>query len=509
MKRTPTAKDINDYLDNVGWENLCSQICAEEFSASRVEDSNGKGNGLDAYKILEDNDIVIGYQFKKYKGDFGSSQIETLRKNIKLASEKFQCDFEKPINKFVVIFNLNLDPSHRGAEGSLKQFESKITQWAKEHFNIQVQYLDLNWVHTKLLKYPYLCPELFEINLTVNEFKSEMEPMKKMLSDLIDKSKENKLVDKLIQESFIHYNRAKDGNYLKRINDAIQNLKDAYRLIELDGECINVSLKGRILTCLSGMYVLMHKDNNAIAYAKEALSLLEEEEEVAFCKGNWAFALIQGSGDLKLAEELLLDVLDYFERTSNSSDIIRTFTHLLQIYINQNRTTEVIGCSAKLNLIIEEAIESNGCVTDVHLSAKGVIGNSFMYLGDCGEDNYYKYALDIFTEMMRIYKDNGIEYMYFKVKSAKAALLCRMEREQEGKMVFDDVINEIMVHLRGEYNDGFYQILAINLFNKAFMINGLQESEKRITLLEAEKLYLQLGDIETVEKIRNELRQSY
>ncbi|MGG1940385.1 hypothetical protein ABFY57_11915 [Paenibacillus polymyxa] len=506
MKRTPTAQELNDFLDNMKWEDLCNQICVEEFSTRRVDDSNGKGNGLDAYKILDDN-LLIGYQFKKYKKNFSDSQIETLQKNIKLAKEKCLTDFSRKLQKFIVVFNLNLEPSHYSVDGDLKKFESRVVKWAKENYDVQVEYLDLNWIHTKLLKYPHLCPELFEKNLSTDEFHAGIEPLEKKMNKLIEMSQGYKYINKLIEESNIHYSRAKEGNYLKKIDNAILNLKDAVRLLDVNGECIDLELRGKILMCLSGMYVLVFKNSDAINCAEEAINILIDDDDKAYCKGNWAFALLESSGDLSFSEKLFSEVLEYFERKSDSSEVIRTLTHLLQIYIYQDRMREVISYSAKLNLIIEEYIESNGELTDVILSAQGVIANSYGYLGDYGYVDYYRYSINIFAKMMDIYKNNGIDYMYYKVKVSKAMVLCKMDKEDEGKSEFDEAIFEIKAQLNRTHDEGLYQLLAITLFNKAFMIDGLNIVEKRNTLLEAKKMYMQINDIDTVQQIRDELDQ--
>ncbi|MGO4273448.1 hypothetical protein AB4Z22_26995, partial [Paenibacillus sp. TAF58] len=155
MQKTPTTDDLNRKLNSIEWENLCNGICVEEFLTNRVNDSNGKGNGMDAYKIL-DNESVAGYQFKKYKEGFGSKQVKTLQDNIKLAYNTCMIDFERSLVKYVVIFNINLDPSHMGAEGELKRFEEKIIKWAKGNFNIKVEYFGMDWVHNKLLKHSFL-----------------------------------------------------------------------------------------------------------------------------------------------------------------------------------------------------------------------------------------------------------------------------------------------------------------------------------------------------------------
>lgn len=504
MKRTPTAEDLNFFLDNMKWENLCNQICVEEFSTRRVDDSNGKGNGLDAYKILDDN-LLIGFQFKKYKKNFSESQIETLQKNIKIAQEKSLTDFSRKLHKFIVIFNLNLEPSHFSVDGDLKKFESRVVKWAKEKYDVQVEYLDLNWVHTKLLKYPHLCPELFEENLTTDAFHAGIEPLEKKMNKLIEMSQAYKYINKLIEESNIHYSRAKEGNYLKRIDNAILNLEDAVRLLDVNGECIDLEFRGKILMCLSGMYVLVFKNSDAITCAEEAINILRDDDDKAYCKGNWAFALLESSGDLYFAEKLFSEVLEYFEKKSDSSEIIRTLTHLLQIYIYQDRIRDVISSSAKLDMIIEENIASRGGLTDVILSAQGVIANSYGYLGDCGYVEYYQYSLNIFAKMMDIFKNNGIYYMYYKVKISRAMVLCRMDKEDDGKLEFDEAIFEIKEHLNQAHDEGLYQLLAIALFNKAFMIDGLNKVEKRNTLLEAEKMYIQIGDIDTVQQIRDEL----
>ncbi|KQY85246.1 hypothetical protein ASD24_28610 [Paenibacillus sp. Root52] len=506
MRRTPTAKELNDFLDNKKWEDLCNHICVEEFSTKRVNDANGKGNGLDAYKILDDNSL-IGYQFKRYTSSFKDSQIETLKKNIKDAKQKTQTELGITLNKFIVIFNMNLEPSHFSVEGDLKKFESRVVKWAKENYDVQVEYLDLNWVHTKLLKYPHFCPELFEEYMTTNVFKTGIEPLEEKMNKLIEMSKPYKHINKLIKSSNMHYSRAREGNYLKRIDSVILNLEDAVELLDVEGECIDVEFRGKILMCLSGMYVLVFNNTDAIKCAEEAMSILKDEDDKAYCKGNLAFALLESSGDINFAEKLFTEILEHFKSKYNLSETIRTSGHLLQIYIYKDRIKKVISFSENLNKIINQSMESGGELTDVILSAQGAIANSYVYLGDYGFEEYYQQSLEILDRMMRTYKRNGIYYMFYKVKISKATILCRIDKEKDGKIEFDEVIFAINEHLNRAQDDSVYHLLAISLFNKAFMIEGLNKDEKQITLLEAEKLYLRFGDTDTVQEIREELRK--
>jgi hypothetical protein len=68
VNRTPFKGDLGKLLREE-WEDLCALICTSFFSANRVEDHFGKGNGLDSFR--ETPNGVEGWQFKKTNNRLG------------------------------------------------------------------------------------------------------------------------------------------------------------------------------------------------------------------------------------------------------------------------------------------------------------------------------------------------------------------------------------------------------------------------------------------------------
>ena len=171
--QTPTLEIVSN-LSRDEWENLCSSICSLLFSANRVEDRLGKGNGLDAWRIY--NDSVEGWQFRSFNARLGQNQAAHIKKNIALAYDRSISEIKKPLKSFTVMFNIDPEPGHKNKKGEIERL-LEIEEWAKNEYGIEFKFHGVAWVRARLLQYPDLRPDLFE------DLSSAMSDTKQAIND--------------------------------------------------------------------------------------------------------------------------------------------------------------------------------------------------------------------------------------------------------------------------------------------------------------------------------------
>jgi len=235
--RTPNQDDLKK-LSREEWENLCALICSSFYSAHRVEDHFGKGNGLDSFREIEGG--VEGWQFRRFNDRLGSKQAQHIKKNIILAQEKCLSELKKPLIKFTIIFNIDPKPGHQNTTGEIERLNI-IKEWATEEYNIDFKYRGITWVLHMLLKNPTLKPELFEnINEAINEVSKSLhnelfdikEELQKILKQHPLEGKLKKTFELLITEAKTHYKRGMDLESEEEFRKSIISLEDALRLVE-------------------------------------------------------------------------------------------------------------------------------------------------------------------------------------------------------------------------------------------------------------------------------------
>lgn len=517
MGRITTEVELNQKLDFIEWENLCNNLCSLYYSTNRVDDSNGKGNGLDAYRIT-DNKFVEGFQFKKFKERLDDKQIETLRKNITLAYDKCIEDFGKKLSRYIIICNINFDPSHSKFEGELSKFTKKIEKWALDEYDVVIEYFGLNWVHTRLLENPLLYPSLFEdVNEAVSQLrtlmKNKVDHLETLMFNMLEQDNEDLTKDYskiLIEQGYVHYKRAKSTNYFQNIQSAIISLNDAKNLVSHKSIIEINDLKAKISMLLAGLYTMTVQYTKAIDNADEAILLLADEELIMFAKGNKAYALFNSEMKLDIAESLFREVLFYFEEKANLTEIIRTLTHLLELEIyklNRNENVD-IGTFLKLcQRLISTCMNVNealGGLFDFTAAGIGAVANAFKYLGEINDDmSFYDKSLEL-LEFIEVEAENSqLTYIFLSAKSSKAHLLSLLGDDKVTELEYVELIYECR---KAE----FPQILANSLFNLGiFEAERERWNEMKDALLEAEKIYLTIGDGNTVETIRNIIKSVF
>src|SRR5262249_35592432 len=153
--KIPSIEDIYR-LNRDEWEDVCNTICDALFQTHRVEDRLGKGNGLDAWRIVEGG--VEGWQFRRLNARLGDPQIDTLKHNIELATHRTTTELKLPLIAFSVVLNIDPEPGHLGSKGEIERLR-ELAAWARSQHNVRFEFKGISWVRNCLLRNPWMRPD--------------------------------------------------------------------------------------------------------------------------------------------------------------------------------------------------------------------------------------------------------------------------------------------------------------------------------------------------------------
>ncbi len=504
--RTPSQDDLMQ-LSREEWENLCALICSSFYSAHRVEDHFGKGNGLDSFREIEGN--IEGWQFRKFNDRLGTKQAKHIKENIILAQKRCIAELKKPLLKFTIIFNIDPEPGHQKTIGEIERLNS-LREWAKEEHNIDFEYKGITWVLQMLLKNPTIKPELFEnIKETLNEVSqslhSELFDIKTELKNFLNNNpldgKLRETFDLLIREANTHYNRGIELESQEEFSKSITSLEDAARLIENRG--INKELEGKILAFLSGVEVITGFLTKAIKHATKALDLLHDqkdsEEHYVFARGNLAFALYTNQ-EYKKSKKHFLDILEYFESKGNLLEIVRTLGHLLTLETHSGSVDAAIGLIDRVRTASEELEKLLGPNT-VTVSSLGSVANLYAEIGiKTGNKDFLNKAIVLLAKIENASKNEELKRMWLNSKSSRARCLWNLDKLEEAEKLYSEIIAE---------GREFLPKVAIDAkFNLALLLIELKKIDKcKYLLAETIKEYEEIGDYPSVLDARNILKE--
>ena len=157
MARVPSPADVAA-LSRDEWERLCRGLAVEIFQAEGIEDRLGKGNGMDMMR--SDPQGIVGWQFRRFDGRLGPEQSRKIRASLDLASVRAKAEDRAPLIEYEVWANLDLEPGHLSVVGERERV-SELRSYA-DSIGVKFKFRGLTWIHTKLLRHPYLVPGLFE-----------------------------------------------------------------------------------------------------------------------------------------------------------------------------------------------------------------------------------------------------------------------------------------------------------------------------------------------------------
>jgi tetratricopeptide (TPR) repeat protein len=501
-KRTPTLESVAQ-LNRDEWETLCQSLCSTLYSAARVEDRRGKGNGLDAWRYIEDG--IEGWQFRRYDARFGDKQAQHVIEGIALAHKRCADELKKPLVKYNLVFNIDPEPGHLKKKGEIQRL-AEISEWCRKELGVSFNFSGISWVHSLLLKNPYWMPTLFEdIHGTLIDARdailSEMFDIKAELRNLAGgaevQSKLNRLLAKVIEEARTHYERGesfgKDEDYIKAIN----SLEDAARLVK--GENVDVKLEGRILMLLSGIQAITGHLAGSVENSKRAMLLLqniEDQKYYLFAKGNFAFGSYM-SQQYSVAETVFQEILLEFEKEGNLIEIVRTLTHIVEVYTQQDKYYKALDLSERLK---DSAMSLDKVIgfSEYSLSAMGTVANALAGYGCESNSNIHKEALynaiKVYESIEEIAPKVHLIRMRISSKFGRAKCLWNLDQLDEALSLFSEVEVEAKTLIP--------KVCADSEFNKALiLLEKGNPQEACENLNEAKKGYLEMGDLQSVNDV--------
>lgn len=505
--RIPDVKDLNK-LTRDEWESLCSNLCSILFQVNRVEDRRGKGNGLDAWRILSDGTIE-GFQFRKFDDRFGYKQATHIKENITLAFGSILKEFGKPLSKFTLIINIDLEPGHCNKKGETEYFKD-ICEWANAEYELKVTYHGVAWVLAKLLANPFLMPNLFENlpqlmehnkNLLVNEFKvtdSKVDLIYDMLNDIKKEAKSNEkignIICKITSEALTHYHRGKEYQQIDKISLAIRSMEDAKRLLEIDD--INKNLLGKVLCALCGLKTLAGYLEEALKDGKKAEELLESSNDktlILYSIGNVAYNLYQSREEKKCieAQNTFIYLLEKYEKDGHIDDILLTLIHITGTCIYLNDLEGISYWSQRIHNIVESIINIRGCMNDLCLSAIGTLGNALFQCGmETNNMMQIQEAYETFNELEQIARRNRKKFILAVALGQKAMCLWNLNDIEGADHLFGMCIEESKVEFKKNAADSLYNRALLNI-EKGNKLNAKNYLE------EAKKIYIDVNDMKS------------
>jgi len=494
--RTPTLSDLKN-LTRDEWEDLCSLICILNYSAHRIEDHLGKGNGLDAFRETETG--IEGWQIRRFNDRLALKQEKRIRENITLANDKCLLELNKPLTKFTIIFNINPEPGHIKKIGEIQRLTS-IKDWAKEEYGVDFEYKGISWVLVMLLKNPTLKPELFEnITESLKEISASLHAetfdIKKELALILENnslSKELKeILNTLLKEANIHYKRGIEHESKEEFEKSIRSICDALRLIE--GKDVDSILEGKILSFLSGVESTVGYLEDAVKHSERSIILLKEEPDSDYyisAKGNLAFSFFMEQKYDK-AKKIFQQILLHFESSGNLLDVVRTLTHLLEIEIRTRNFEKAVTISDRILSTSTALEEVLGGANHITIASIATVANLYAEIGITDQDHIFlNKAVELYKKIEDITAGN-IQRLHITAKFGRARCTWNLDQLEEAETIFKEVINDAKGFLPKVSTDAKY--------NLALMLIELEQYEKARQYLEKSILeYESIGDFSSV-----------
>lgn len=498
MARSPSVLDVAT-LSRADWELLCKGLTILLYGAQPVEDAHGKGNGLDAWGYRPPG--VEGWQFRRYDERFGDAQVRKVRKAIKLASERSRTEMGATLKRFTLVVNIDLEPGHMGKTGEIERW-SRIEKFART-LGVTAEFRGSTWVHTQLLKYPHLRPDLFE-NLVEAVSQSKTEILEK-LDTTLQAIKQagaaadfNEVLQTLTREARLHYERGIEHASSEDFIKAAQSLKDALRLVEGLPQG-HRALLGQVLLSLAGIELTRGRIQLAEDYSERAVQTLDKERSRYYFYSVGSLALcLNAQQRYAECEPLLLEVLAYFEEQGEHLEIVRVLTHLVELETNRGNLEQANAWVDRLSPIATE-LESKIGATEISIAALGAMGNVLAQIGLQSSDlEALKRAEVILIQVSKLVPASSRIAIIAKASHAQAAWF--QDRLSEASQLMLEVVEQATAE--------FGKLAADAAFNRALVLVELKQfTSARDSILLAVAKYRALGDAQSLAQAEDRLEE--
>lgn len=502
MPRTPSIQEVGQ-LDRDAWETVCTSLCALLFGAHRVEDRQGRGNGLDAWR--RPGGGVYGWQFRRFDGRLGSTQAANIRKNLRAAATWASPELGLPLRRFTMVFNIDPEPTHVGAPGEIARL-AEIAKWAKDELNVSFTWRGVSWVRAHLLSHPQLCPSLFEdlaasIEGAERRLTDGLDSIQAQLNALLGQSSAHAAFATLIREASLHYERGDKFQEAEELRRSVTSLEDALRLIDSHAEHIagGRHLLGRVLTLLCGVVATSGRFASAIEYGRRAVEVtngINDKLLQLYSHGNLAAAFSR-AGQPREAKPLFEQVLSTAEELGNVVEIIRTRTYLLEVDAALQDDEALLVGIVDLKQILAR-FHSLHEPLPITVAAWGQCATAMLELS--------RHAPDLLREALAVFW--AVEQM--AAGTNKDLVLASRSQRARCHWLLGDLTKaaELFASVEGAAIDEYPGRSADACFNLAFVIRDAgREQEALATMQRARDRYAELGSAADVDNADRELQR--
>lgn len=497
-KRTPSPQQLAE-LTRDEWQALCADLVALVYQAQRVEDSHGKGNGLDAWRSSPEG--PEGFQHRRYDDRFNAKQAEKLRDNIALACERAPHELGAPLRRYVVLANIDLEPGHAGKSGELDRF-SQLATWAQDTQAVQLEWHGVTWVHAQLLVHPHLRPELFEdlgasLDAAYAALLQRQLDISRELAELRDAIRATPLAP-VLDEARRSYEDGVRSNSDEGILEALTHLDRAVPLAEVAHDDV---MLGRILTLRCGVNVLAGRLAAAITDGRRAVTVLtgtSAHDQIRWARGNLAYALALHQEYIE-ARGLFTQVLADSEEAGDFLDVIRTVNHFAQLHLDTKAYAQAAVYASRLELLIEALEHFGHRPGEILVGVLGTLANVRLELGKAGDVDQARMAEEAFLATEKHAETLKLERFAVSSRAARAQSLWYQHRIADADALFLRVI--------AEASPEFGKIAADSIFNRAMMLREAGRDSAAVRqFVAARERYLALGDQPSIADVNRQLK---
>jgi tetratricopeptide (TPR) repeat protein len=494
--RVPTTNDLQN-LTRDEWEALGHDLCATMYNTERIEDRLGRGNGLDSFRQLETGGDIDGWQFRRFNGRLGYKQVNDLKNAVTRAVAACKNNLGVSLRTFTVFGSLDLEPGHGKQKGEDARI-SEFREWCKTQYDVSAYYRGVTWIRSRLLKYPFLRPNMFEdLATALNSVKEEIlsaiggEDIRTAFEELKKRSEGQLAV--LVQEAKKHFERGRERGRDENWRLAVESLQDAERLASAPG--VDASLLAQIQAVLTGLLSMVGRLGEAIETGRKAVATATLESDSPFLRlaqGNLAIALAD-TQDYKDARSLLLEVLRMYEDAAEPSEVVRTLTNLLHIDLSIKNWGGAITWAKRLEENRRQLDQIVGGVTDDSLNALGNIAafhfKFALELPQPVQTEELKRARDSFQNLANVSRIANIRRTTIIAEATLADVLSLLGQWDDADAAFESA-------LKAGDEEGLAKISADLLYNRALRLQEARRlGEASKVAADALNRYMVIGDL--------------
>jgi nucleoside phosphorylase len=319
--------------------------------------------------------------------------------------------------------------------------------------------------------------------------------------------RERLAISVLIEQASVHMERGLEKQSSEEYQASINHLIDALNLVrKVDPD---PALRGRILVPLAAAETHVGKLEDSIAHYQEAVaalaSLPDLEKHFWHARAGLAVALFRAQRYGEAADGLAA-ALAHYESKKDDIEILRTFTHLVELNLNRSSLKEAIDWGRRLlehtkkpalwDPMTAELLSALGALSSIKLA----VGLKMQQVGDRECVRQLKAAEEEFLKVEKLADDGGLVFHKYVSMSQRARCLWYQSEHGKASEIFETLVKLAQVQ--------FGKLAADTQFNYACMLREQGRNEKARRLFQnACRRYVELGDTASANDAREQIRE--